>query len=549
MQGYSQKRARAQACKNCRVRKRRCVPAISGNACRLCQTLSVPCSLDTEYDPVFPRRGMHQDQSTASTTPISIVKQIRSDERQDPVELFRRSRDLQAELVSLYFRFIHNVAHTLFHEIRFMRSVHAEKEPTLLVYFMSALSARYSTNRVFEGQAPSLRGKSFFEEAKRLIYEKLTSPSLETVQAFILAGTFAGGEGDLPAKHVYMELARSHSEASSLWESRTVLSAVIQEERRRTWLTVLIVGEWTAADISIGHRHPQIGVGDLPLFDDVVFQRYGPEELTYPDHPASDRCEMWTQMAKMLRFFSSTSDLLRRLSCAAISFAAYCEEVPMLSKCLDQWNDGLPQNLVYNVDNLGYLASQGLGRTFLAMHIGYYHLRQILFFPFLGSKVYQSLDTSAHLHYAISECKRSAHTVSDIVKLATEKADCELNYFLYGHIVVVSSCVHLHTLLLSDEEQESTIARQCLISNFEFLMTLKLSWPVVEISVCSICFGCVLRPNTYLFSRCHVFGNSKSTAAVACQTLLYWTIGWHGSSQSTPQSWMIPKACVMATQH
>ncbi|KAL4888461.1 hypothetical protein BDV59DRAFT_196505 [Aspergillus ambiguus] len=481
MQGPSEKRARARACKNCRIRKRRCIPASSNLACRLCQSLSVRCSLDANYDPISSRRAL-QSNSFMPSTPKSSDRQKESGSNQDPLQCLRVSRDFRIELVSLYFRFIHNVAHSLFHEISFMRSIYEERESTLLVLFMAALSARYSTNHIFEGQMPRLRGQRFFSEAKTMIYEKLTSPSLESIQAFLLAGTFMGGEGDLQAKHIYVELARSHSEALGVWESRPELSQVSQEQRRRTWLTVLILGEWTAADISIDQRHPDVWSYSFPLFDDMVFHKYGPENLTSPSDPATNRYEMWAQMAKSLRLFSRTSELLRRLSHGIISFATYYKEVPALSDCLDKWNENLPHNLVYSIANLDYLAGQGLGRTFLAMHIGYYHLRQILFFPFLESRAYQSLNAPDHLHYA-AMCKRSAHKVSEIVKIAAKRENCELNYFIYGHIAAVSSCVHLHALLLSDREQESTIARQCLISNFEFLITLKKRWPVVDISV------------------------------------------------------------------
>jgi hypothetical protein len=47
------------------------------------------------------------------------------------------------ELVSLYFRSIHNVAHTLFHEASFMRLLNEGRASLMHVHAMCALVARY----------------------------------------------------------------------------------------------------------------------------------------------------------------------------------------------------------------------------------------------------------------------------------------------------------------------------------------------------------------------------------------------------------------------
>lgn len=47
-----------------------------------------------------------------------------------------------SELVALYFRFVHNTAHTLFHEASFIRRLNEGRAPTLHVHAMCALAAR-----------------------------------------------------------------------------------------------------------------------------------------------------------------------------------------------------------------------------------------------------------------------------------------------------------------------------------------------------------------------------------------------------------------------
>jgi hypothetical protein len=67
---------------------------------------------------------------------------------------------------------------------------------------------------------------------------------------------------------------------------------------------------------------------------------------------------------------------------------------------------------------------------------------------------------------------------------ATALDNCELDYLICGHIAVVSSCVHLHSILFSDDPSELSMARQRLILNFKFLMKLKSSCrPIIDSSV------------------------------------------------------------------
>ena len=190
---------------------------------------------------------------------------------------------------------------------------------------------------------------------------------------------------------------------------------------------------------------------------------------------------MWSHMAKTLEIFNKTSALLRRLSQGLIPFNDYCMEATRLENNLDEWEQNLPPNLKYNMENILSSVKHRLGRTFLAMHIGRHHFRQMLFFPFLDAR--SDRDTPNFTQGA-AQCKQSANIVSEIIKHSMDIEGCDLNYFIYGHIAVISSCVHLHTLLFSENAEELAMARQRLVSNFEYLMRIKSYWPVVDHSVC-----------------------------------------------------------------
>ncbi|PLB50586.1 hypothetical protein P170DRAFT_381458 [Aspergillus steynii IBT 23096] len=467
MESNRHKRTRAGACATCRARKRRCVPADRGSTCQMCLLLSIPCSLNS-------------GSRLRIQPPNGLVGSSQLTERSPSVD---RSRELLYELVPLYFRFIHNIAHTMFHVPSFMRRLNEGKAFMVHIHAMCALAARYSNNRIFDGISPCLRGRIFASEAVRLCQQHIASPSLETVQGFILISYYFAGEGEVQAKHVYAGLARLHAEALPMSAIPNDSNVVYEEEYRRTWLSVHIANHWSASDMSM---EPMGLGGDSrvpPAIDDVSFHMPCPELVGEgPSMSSTPRRDMWAQMAKTLDIFTEINKLLRQLSRGLISFDDYCVNASFLENRLDQWAGNLPLDLGYNLTNIMLFVDQQLGRTFLSMHIGYYHFQQMLLFPFLDARAAQNTAESTVRHGA-AKCKSSANLVAEILQYSTKIKNCELEYFIYGHIAVVSSCVHLHTLLFSDVSLELDMARQQLVSNFQYLMSLKSYWPVVQYSI------------------------------------------------------------------
>lgn len=331
----------------------------------------------------------------------------------------------------------------------------------------------------------------------RLCQQYIASPSLETVQGFILISYFFAGEGEVQAKHIYVGLARLHAEALPVSSIPNGLNVVYEEEYRRTLLSVHIANHWSASDMSI----EPMGLGSdpqvPPAIDDVSFHMPCPELSGKGNMSSTPRRDMWAQMAKTLNIFTEINKLLRQLSRDMISFDDYCIKADFLEHRLDQWAANLPPELGYNLNNIMLFVDQQLGRTFLSMHIGYYHFQQMLLFPFLDARAARNTAESTVRHGA-TKCKDSANLVAEILQYSTKIKNCELDYFIYGHIAVVSSCVHLHTLLFSDVSLELDVARQRLISNFQYLMSLKPYWPVVQYSVSPLSFKLIPYWGQYL---------------------------------------------------
>ena len=342
-------------------------------------------------------------------------------------------------------------------------------------------------NGYFPDLDPRARGGKFVAEAQRLLHLQMMEPSVDTVQTSLLIGHYLGGEGNVKAKHIYLGIARLHGQAIRIWEMPEGSEVVLREIRRRTWLSVIISDSWSATDMAtqpiLSKKEDMI----IPLVDDVEFFTLQPEHFSQDLGVKIPTINMWAQMAATIDIYRRVSRLISSYSLKLRSIASSRHEVSDLSQQLDRWIDRLPPQLHYSTGNLAQLSKCGLGRTFLSMHMGYHHFRQLLYYPFLNP---QETQTTGPQPEGINidafysrECKGHATAVSDMIKVGFQTSSNSLAYFLTGHILVVSSSIHLHTLLLGDNPNDADMARERLISNFEILMVLKMYWPVVDYSV------------------------------------------------------------------
>ena len=141
---------------------------------------------------------------------------------------------------------------------------------------------------------------------------------------------------------------------------------------------------------------------------------------------------------------------------------------------LQKWQEDLPELLRLNVENLHFHKGRGQGRTFVALHLGYFHYATLLSFHFLDQ-------SSASIPFATiyaERCRQHASAYSDLLKTSYELGECEGMHNIVGHMTVVSSSVLLHTLLFGAEEELDSAKRQ-LESNFNILVRLKAWWPSV----------------------------------------------------------------------
>lgn len=157
------------------------------------------------------------------------------------------------------------------------------------------------------------------------------------------------------------------------------------------------------------------------------------------------------------------------------------QTIQSLAGRLRNWYASLPPQMLNTSENLRIFGSRGLGRIFVAVHMGYYHFGQLLFYEYLHV-CQQSAAEPEVANANARTCKIFSSSLCDLVYDAHQTPGCKVLYTMVGHNLVVASTIQIHTLLFSDSDTEITEARIRLERNFEILLLLRNFWPVLEIS-------------------------------------------------------------------
>lgn len=187
-----------------------------------------------------------------------------------------------------------------------------------------------------------------------------------------------------------------------------------------------------------------------------------------------------TQMIKLNRILVEVNDVNNLAVAGRLSGAALEQVVNRVSQKLDNWEQSLPEYMLDTPTNLARYASQGLGRVFVTVYLGYYNYGQLLYYQFLHEDCHSTM-SSANLF--ANKCKFHAASLCELIYNANSTPGCEVLYTMVGHILVISSTVQIHMLLFGDDPEQIRSARSRLERNFELLMKLRSYWPILDVSM------------------------------------------------------------------
>jgi hypothetical protein len=180
-------------------------------------------------------------------------------------------------------------------------------------------------------------------------------------------------------------------------------------------------------------------------------------------------------MITLNRILSQINDAIAETAAGSTITLVVEQTVQDLSQKMDDWYAALPEYMHDTPENLQRYASQGLGRIFVAVYLGYYHFGQLLYYQLLHEDRHGSGN-----HYYTNKCKSFAAKLCTIVYASHATPGCEVWYNMVGHILVIASTVQIHTLLFDTDEAVIAAARSRLEQNFTILMRLRDYWPMLE---------------------------------------------------------------------
>jgi hypothetical protein len=380
---------------------------------------------------------------------------------------------LRQELVGLYFDYIHDQFHSMYHRPSFMEDVVSDRVPEIILFAIFALSARFSANEVFAATERRERGEVYLAASEKLF--SFREQSVTTIQACILLGAYAAASGDTDVENLYYSMGGRMCLALDL-PNRPAVSLVEREVNIRTWWTISMVDVWSSTAVRLPRIMPTDSAVPLPI-DEIPFvsmkSNFDPELVSGSTTLASP---LLAEMVKLNRILSRIIDFNQRCVSEHLEGIALVSGVHDLSGELDAWSQCLPEHMRDTVANFRYFAARGLGRMFAAVYLGYYHYGQLLNYQFLSSTNEAPADFATYA----AACKHHAARLCSLVYRSQATPGSEVLYSAVSHILVIASTIQIHTLLFSGDESEIRISKSRLERNFEILLRLRTYWPSVD---------------------------------------------------------------------
>ncbi|KPM41263.1 hypothetical protein AK830_g5279 [Neonectria ditissima] len=413
-----------KACLQCRSGKRRC-DRTGSSACSQCTQRNLPCSATIH--------SFQASQTPTAPEPIPSILSIRSSEE-------------SLHLIDLYFRFIHDQPHSLFHEATFKESFLAgtASQPVLLA--MMGMSARFATQPDIRA-----RGPMYCAKAKATLKDDLEHVCIENIQACILVGNNCMGDCDADAESLYFVLAIRMAQILNLGVCNEADDGVTRETKRRIFWTCFIIDTWASGGSNLSRQFGWQAKQPRVPMDESVFAMMKPGDMDVAD--IEWRPGLWGYTVRLIEIYTQIQQLHKQLAETA------------------EWDEGLMDESVRRLEaDLDVFGKDiGSGLTFSLENLAEFYLDQRRPLTRNGKKY------AAH-------CKAHAAIICDVLKASREIPGAEALYNIVGHVTIVSSSVLLHTYLFG-ESYELEDSRHRLESNLESLVQLRSYWLSVELMI------------------------------------------------------------------
>lgn len=202
-----------------------------------------------------------------------------------------------------------------------------------------------------------------------------------------------------------------------------------------------------------------------------------------PETVQSREHGLWAQMIPMTEIIASINQLHEMIVQGRLTDVQLFDLVESIAGELDSWKRRLPKHLEFTPQNLMSYAANGHGRILVALHSGFHHQNQLLYYQFLQYSITDTMRGNSKVLQYASRCHQHAADLTNLFWLARQTPQCESMWPMVGHLLAISSSVHLHSLLFDDDESRIANVKQMLTQNFEMMTDLRRYWPSIDLSM------------------------------------------------------------------
>ncbi|KAI6784952.1 putative transcriptional regulatory protein -like protein [Emericellopsis cladophorae] len=465
---------RPKACATCRARRRKCVIEPGQERCEHCITHNTECVQELPRGGWYEQRALQQSQQPSQSPtnghPSSGAPSPSSIQLGTPLP----GIELILEIVHLYFDYIHDQFHCLFHRPTFIQDVTQGHVPEGLLFGILGLAARFCTNPALGGTEPRDRGRKFMLEAEKRL--NIRHIHLDTVRLAILVGAGATGDGDTEAENIFYTVACRMARMLGM-PHRPAASTLDREIEIRVWWSLCMSDVWSSTAVKLPRLQPVDGDGAPLPSDDLPFLHLQ-RAVTTPAPLLERRSPLISQMILLNRILLAVNDFNQACVSSPPSPVELENGVQLLVHQMESWLSNLPRDLRDNADNFRWFNLQGLGRPYAAVYLGYYHFGQLLYYQFLH--VGNGVPAGSPARVYSDRCKYHSAQLCDMIYRAVFTPGSDVRYHMVAHVLVIASTVQIHTLLFSDDETQIADARRRLEKNFEILLLLRPYWPALD---------------------------------------------------------------------
>ncbi|KAH8172300.1 fungal specific transcription factor domain-containing protein [Sarocladium implicatum] len=384
--------------------------------------------------------------------------------------------DVCRDLIDVYFDTFDQAVGSLFHRHSFLEAYEQKKTPVILLLCIFAIAARFSDHDHFKDTDRPDRGVEWNRQARDMLNLNTLDNTITSMQTCFLASTLAGSDGDIDQESICSSMASRIVQLSGL-PYKLSLSPLDRELELRVWSSTYMLDIWTTTGRSINPTFAFDMRWPWPA-EEAVFDKMRADGTQEQDSclaaPGSRLSSIWGQMIRLTYIKSKVHELNYRLGELQELDQQSLQAIEALYTELQQWAAELPPRLRENEQNHAHFTSIGRGRSLVALHIGFHFHAVLLLFRFLSS-ARETKVTALYADYA-ERCKHHARSLSKLLWDSHDDYHRRCMWPRISHLLVISSSVHLHTLLLEKNAASVLEAREILHRNFRMITNLQSYW-------------------------------------------------------------------------